>query len=56
MFAFSNRIILLIIFASKKIVHRLLAVCEQIKKSSECEVSTQEPLPLYRTEMYIIKT
>lgn len=55
-FVFSNRIILLIIFASeKKIMHRLLPVYEQIMKSTECEASTQEPLAFYRTEMYIIK-
>lgn len=55
MFAFSNRIILLIIFASKnKIMHRLLPVYEQITISAECEVSTQEPLSFCGTGMYII--
>lgn len=56
MFAFSNRMILLIIFASKKIMYRLLSVYEQITKSTECEVSKQEPLSFHRTEMYIKKT
>lgn len=41
MFAFSNRIILLIIFANKnKIMRRVLQVYEQITKSTEREVST----------------